>query len=60
MMYLNNSVYTMSFNVSELSEWVVHYNNIWNEVDSQLFQKLATKPIKEEDKFMRGKLKTWK
>ena len=48
----------MSFNVSEQKEWVVQYRNIWNEVESQLFEKLATEPIK--GKYVRGKLKTWK
>ena len=34
------------------------YRNIWNEVESQLFEKLATEPI--IGKYVRGKLKTWK
>ena len=33
---------------------------IWSEVESQLFQKLATKPIKREGKYVHEKLKTWK
>ena len=52
--YDKNSAYTMSFNVSEEKEWVSQYN----EVESQLFEKLATEPIK--GKYVRGKLKTWK
>ena len=44
--YDKNSVYTRSFNVSELSEWVLKYRNIWNEVESQLFEKVATETIK--------------
>ena len=43
-----NSAYTMSFNVSEAKEWVSQYKKIWNEVESQLFEKMATEPIKEE------------
>ena len=31
-----NSAYTISFNVSEASEWVLQYNTIGNEVESQL------------------------
>ena len=58
--YNKNSVYTMSFNVSEKKEWVSQYKNIWNEVGSQLFEKLATEPIKREGKSVHGKLKTWK
>ena len=50
----------MSFNVSEVPEWVLQYRNIWNEVESQLFEKLATEPMKGEGKHMHGKLKTWK
>ena len=44
----DNSAYTMSFNISEVTQWVLHYRNIWNEVESQLFEKLTTEPIKEK------------
>ena len=37
---------------------VSQYKKIWNEVESQLFEKLATEPIK--DNHVGGKLKTWK
>ena len=50
----------MSFNVSEALEWVLQYRNIWNEVESQLFEKLAREPIKGEGKYFHCKLKTWK
>ena len=56
--YDKNSAYTMSFNASEEKEWTSQYKKIWNEVESQLFEKLATKPIK--GKYIRGKLETWK
>ena len=56
--YDKNSAYTMSFNVSEEKEWTSQYKKIWNEVESQLFEKLATEPIK--GKYIRGKLKMWK
>ena len=36
--YDKNSAYTMSFNVSDASEWVFQYKNISNEVESQLFE----------------------
>ena len=39
--YGKNSAYTMSFNVSEVPEWMFHYQNIWNEVELQFFEKLA-------------------
>ena len=58
--YDKNSAYTMSFNVSEEKEWVSQYQKIWNEVKSQLFQKLATEPIKGGGRYVYGKLKMWK
>ena len=58
--YDKNSAYTMSFNVSEEKEWVSQYKKIWNEVESQLFEKLVTEPINGEDKYAHCKLKTWK
>ena len=58
--YDKNSAYTMSFNVSEEKEWVSQYKKIWNEVESQLFEKMATEPIKREGRYVYGKLKTWK
>ena len=48
----------MSFNVSKAKEWVSPYKKIWNEVESQLFEKLATEPIKGEGKYVHGKLET--
>ena len=56
--YDKNSVYAMSFNVSEEKEWMSQYKKIWNEGWSKLFEKLATEPIK--GKYVRGKLKKWK
>ena len=56
--YDKNSAYTMSFNVSEEKEWMSQYKKIWNEVGSQLFEKLAAEPIK--GKYVRGQLKKWK
>ena len=57
--YDKNYAYTMSFNVSESKEWVSQYKNIWNEVESQLSEKLATEPIKVNGKYVHGKLKIW-
>ena len=37
--YDKNSPYKMSFNVSEEKEWVSQYKKIWNEVESQLFDR---------------------
>ena len=58
--YNKNSAYTVSFNVSEEKEWMSQYKKIWNEVESQLVEKLATEPIKGEGKYVHGKLETWK
>ena len=58
--YNKNSAYKMSFNVSEEKEWVSQYKKIWNEVEFQLFEKMATEPIKKEGRYVNGKLKTWK
>ena len=33
---------------------------VWNEVESQLFESLATESVKGEGKYVCGKLKTWK
>ena len=44
--YDKNCAYTMSF-------------QIWNEVESQLFEKMAIEPIKKESRYVNGKLKTW-
>ena len=58
--YDKSSAYTMSFNVSEEKEWISQYKKIWNEVESQVFEKLATEPIKGGDRDVYGKLKKWK
>ena len=58
--YNKNSAYTILFKVSEEPEWVFQYRSIWNGVESQLFEKLTTEPIKGEGKYMHGKLITWK
>ena len=46
--YDKDSAYTMSFNVSEEKEWMSQYKKIWNEVGSQLYEKLATEPTKRQ------------
>ena len=58
--YDKNSSYKMSFNVSEAKEWVFQYKKIWNEAESQLFEKLVIEAIKRESKYVHGKLKKWK
>ena len=58
--YDKNSAYTTSLNASEDKAWVAWHEKIWNEVKSQLFEKLGTEPPKGEGKYVHGKLKTWK
>ena len=41
--YDKNSPYKMLFNVSEEKEWVSQYKKIWNEVESQLFDRTDNK-----------------
>ena len=53
-----NSSYAMSFNVSEEKEWVAQYKKIWNEVESLLYEKMVSEPIKREGSYVHGKLKT--
>lgn len=48
----------MSFNIFEVSEWVLHYRNIWNKVEWQFCEKMTTELIKAEGKQKHGKLKT--
>ena len=54
------SACTMSFNVSEEEEWVSQCKKIWNEFESQLFEKMAIEPPKREGRYNNGKLKTRK
>ena len=42
----------MSINVPEEKGWTSQYKKIWNEVESQLFEKLVTEPIKGEGKYI--------
>ena len=58
--YDKKSAYAMSFNASEEKAWKTKYKKIWNEVESQLFEKMLTEPIKREGRYGNGKLKTWK
>ena len=48
----------MPFDVSGAREWVSQYKKIWNEVESQVFEKLTAEPIK--GKYIYSKLKMLK
>ena len=58
--YNKNSRHTMAFNVSEEMAWKIQYKNIWNETESQLFEKRTTKPIKREGRYVHDRLKRGK
>ena len=58
--YDKNSAYTMSFNVFDEEARRDQNEKIWNDVESQLFEKMAAEPIKREGRYGHGKLKTWK
>ena len=58
--YDKKSAQKIPFNVFEATEWVFQCKKIWNEVESQLFVKLTTGPIKGESRYAQGKLKMWK
>ena len=58
--YDKNSAYTISFSVSEEEAWKTQYKKIWNEVESQLFEKMSTEPTKIEGRYVNSNLKTWK
>ena len=55
-----NSAYAMLFSGSEEKQCVSQYKTIWNAIESQLFEKMATEPIKREGRYINSKLKTWK
>ena len=55
-----NLAYAMLFNVYEVPEWVIYFWNLWNQVESQLFEKLSTESIKGKSKYMHDNLKTQK
>ena len=58
--YDKNSAYTMSFNVFDEEARRDQNEKIWNDVESQLFEKMTAEPIKREGRYGHGKLKTWK
>ena len=51
-----NSAYETSFNVSEARDWVPRYKKIWEEVELEMLEKLATEPV--NSRYVHGKWKT--
>ena len=46
----------MSFNISEEKEWASQYKKIRNKIESHLFEKLATKRVKNAYKTFMDKM----
>ena len=57
--YDKNSAYIMSFKDSEEEASKTQYKKIWNEIESQLIEEMVTVPIKNEGRYVNGKLKRW-
>ena len=57
--YGENSAYTMSFDLNAYKDWVEKYKLVWDRAEQQIFQCLTKDPAKK-DRYVNGKLKTWK
>ena len=50
----------MPFNISKEMAWKIQYTKIWNETESQLFERWTTEPIKREGRYVHDKLERGK
>ena len=57
--YSENSAYTMSFDLNAHKDWVEKYKFVWDRAEQQIFQRLTKDPL-NKDRYVNGKLKTWK
>ena len=57
--YNENSAYTMSFDLDGHKDWLEKYELVWNKVEQKMFRCLTKNPVKK-DRYVNGKLKTWK
>ena len=57
--YSENSAYTMSFDLDAHKDWVEKYRLVRDRVEQQIFQRLTKDPV-NKDRYVNGKLKTWK
>ena len=57
--YSENSVNTMSFDLDAHKDWVEKYKLVRDRAEQQIFQHLTKDPV-NKDRYVNGKLKTWK
>ena len=57
--YSENSAYTMSFDLDAPKDWVEKYKLVSDQAEQQIFQRLKKDPV-NKDRYVNGKLKTWK
>ena len=57
--YSKNSTYTMSFDLDAHKDWLEKYKLVRDRAEQQIFQRLAKDPV-NKDRYVNGKLKTWK
>ena len=57
--YSENSAYTTSFDLDAHKDWVEKYKLVWDRAAQQIFQRLTKDPV-NKDRYVNGKLKTWK
>ena len=57
--YNENSAYMMSYDLDGHKDWFEKYELVWNKVEQKMFQCLTKDPMKK-DRYVNGKLKTWK
>ena len=57
--YSDNSAYTMSFDLDAHKDWLEKYKLVWDRAEQQIFQRLTKDPV-NKDRYVNGKLKTWK
>ena len=57
--YSDNSAYTMSFDLDAHKDWLEKHKLVWDRAEQQIFQRLAKDPV-NKDRYVNGKLKTWK
>ena len=49
----------MSFDLDAHKDWLEKYKLVWDRAEQQIFQRLTKDPV-NKDRYVNGKLKTWK
>ena len=57
--YSENSAYMMGFDLDGHKDWLEKYELAWNRVGQKMFQCFTKDPV-NKDRYVNGKLKTWK